>query len=123
MSEMKKCVSFACPHDLAIQIEEKFSAYGGKYTVNEHSMEKFGQVYDFFNNLADNNDGDITCLDIQPESVNARIEIEVPPLDLYRDWMKKFVEILQYMDVLDIKPSEFDGIMIGATVNDVWEVA
>lgn len=123
MSETKKCESFVCSHELAAQIEEKCSAYCGKYVVNERNMGRFGLVYDFFSRLASDNDGEIVRLNIDPESINASVEIDVPPLDLYRDGLNEFVDVLQHVDALDISQSDSDGVIIGATVNQTWEVA
>ena len=115
MSEMKYA------RELALQIEEQRMLADGKYVMNEHNMEKFGKVYDFFCALADDDGGKVRGFDIRPEYLYAEISIEVSSVDLHRDEMKQFLEVLQYVDVLDIKATTSDGLLICANVKNLWE--
>jgi len=123
MSEMKERVTFKCARELALQIEEKCAEFDGKYVLNHANMEKFSKVYDFFYAIADEDGGEVRCFDVHPESERANVSIEVSLVDLYKDTLNDFVDILQYVDVLEIKPTTDDGLQIDAGVNGVWEVA
>ncbi len=121
MSEMKERAAFRYPQELALQIGEKCAEFKGKYVVNNHNMEKFGKVYDFFCRVADEEGGEVRCLDIHPGSAYAHASIEVSLIDLHEDMMKEFVDILQYVEVLEVKPTTSDSLLINAGVNHVWE--
>ena len=121
MSEMKERELYERAQELALQIEEKRIEFGGEYSVNEHNMDKFRKIYDFFRGLVDNEGGEVRCLDIHPESACASISIETSLIDLHKDAMKQFVDILQYMDVFEVKPTTSDSLLISAGVNHLWE--
>lgn len=120
MSETKN-ETFECANELADQIHEKRIEFDGKYAVNESNMEKFCKVYDVFYDIADDNGGEVLHIDIHPETIHANVSIEVPLLDLHRDLMKRFVDILEYVDLLEITPTASDSIIIGVNVKEVWE--
>lgn len=122
MSEMNERKVVECAQELATQIENGRTEFGGKYVVNEHNMKKFSKVYDFFRQIADEDGGEVRCFDVHPESVSASVSIEISLLDLYRDSLKQFVDILQYIDVFEASPTDdSDGILITVSVTNVWE--
>lgn len=121
MSEMKERITFECGGELARQIEKRWAEFNGKYTVNDCNMEKFSKVYDFFYNLADEDGGEIRCFNIHPETTHASVSIEVSLLDLNGGLMRQFIDILQCVDVFEAKSTASGGLMISASVNQVWE--
>lgn len=112
---------FECAHEVALRIEEKCAEVNGKYVVNEHNLESLCKVYDFFRSVSDEEDGKIEILDIRPESGCVIVSVEVSSVDLHRDGMANFVDILQYVNTIDIASTKPDGIVIRVGVKDVWE--
>lgn len=117
MSELDSLSKLIC------KMKEAQRESGKEYIVNDRNMERFNKVYDFFSDLADENCGEIVYFDIRPESTNAKVTIDVPPLDIYQDWLDKFIDVLQYIDVFEVTPSDTDGILVSASVGRVWEVS
>lgn len=115
MSEMKYA------HELALQIEEQCAAAQGKYMLNRNNMEKFGKVYNFFCELAEDEDGELS-FGISPEVPHGEVSVRVESVDLRQDGMKQFVDILRYVDKLDVKAASLDDLLICAYVKDIWEV-
>lgn len=122
MSEMKEQATFQCSHELAVQVEANRAKFDGKYVVNAQNLRKFSEIYDFFCGVADDDGGEVVYLDIHPESKFSNISVEVSTVDLYKGTMKQFIDILQYVDLLEVKPTAADGLLISAGVCNVWEV-
>jgi len=120
MSEIKTSGS---ARELDLQIERNRIEFEGKYVTNEQNMGKFVKVYNFFRWLADENGGEVIDYDVHPKSIQAKVSIDVPLIDIHKDGMKRFIDILQYVDVFKVAAAEQDNLMIHASVNNVWEIA
>lgn len=122
MSEMKEHRTFECHGELASQVERWCSEFDGKYTVNAENMNRFSTVYDYFLQLVDEDGGEVANLDASPESAHANVTIEVSLIDLCKDSMRQFLDVLRGIDVLEAKATDSGSLLISASVNDVWEV-
>lgn len=92
-----------------------------EYAVNKQNMDKFNQVYKFFCNIAEEDGGDVSCFHVNDNRTSFGVSVEISMLDLYRDSIAQFIEILRYIDVLDVKTTESEGILVSAVVDHVWE--
>lgn len=121
MSEMKANESIEYARDLSTQVLKAMEEANGHYAVNQDNMKRFNRVYDYFVGLAEENDGEVKQLDIRPQSIHARISVEVPSLDLHGDDTKAFLDILGLVDVFAIRQTAPDNLLIETGVDCVWE--
>lgn len=105
--------------ELESQIKEQQELSEGKYSANKQKMLHLCGVYSFFCGVANDEGGEVT-LDFKPENLHAVVHAKVECVDLRREGMRQFLDILQYVDKLDIKATP-DYLLIDAKVNDVWE--
>ncbi len=107
--------------DLALKVEEKKRKFEGTYIMNPENYQRFVEVYTYFRIFADENEGKLTHLDIAPTSIHADVSIDVPIVDLFKDSLKGFTDILSKVDVFGITPTASDSLLIDASVNYVWK--
>ncbi len=119
MSDVYENVSREYVRDLADRVNE--AQAGGRHTVSAANMAKFNAVYDFFCWLAEDNGVEVKNLDVRPESIHASLSVELPNVDLHGDDMVRFVDTLQYVDVLSVGQTTSGDIVIDVRVNNVWE--
>ncbi len=121
MAEKKQYDPYAFVDKLANQIEEKSKELAGKYTVNEQNMDNFKKLCYFFHWLTGDSGGEVNLIDIEPSSEHAIVCAEVPLVELRGDGLKRFIDILQYVDLLSTATTGPETIMIKAGVSRVWE--
>jgi len=119
MSDVYENVPREYVRDLAERVSK--AQAGSLHTVNATNMAKFNAVYDFFCWLAEDNGVEVKNLDVCPESVHASLSVEIPNVDLHGDEMVRFVDTLQYVDVLSVGQAASGDIVIDVRVNNVWE--
>lgn len=119
MSEMENFTYIA---DFYSQLAIEQAKDGGRHVMNKTNMSKFEKVYKFFYGFAEENDGEISYIDISPESTNAIVTVRVPNVDMHGDSMKQFSETLWLLDTFEIERETSDSLLISAGVNCVWEV-
>lgn len=107
--------------DLALKVEEKRKKFEGTYIMNPDNYKRFVEVYTYFRIFAEENEGKLKHLDIAPESIHADVSVEVPIVDLFKDSLHGFVDILSKVDVFGITPTTTDSLLIDASVNYVWK--
>ena len=122
MSETKELGAIKPESELAHRIEAECAKFKGKYEASVTKLEQLDKVYGFLCYLVKCEDGEIKCLDVNPESNCASIAIEVPLVDLHKDEMKQFIDILQYVDTFDVKTTVDEALLISVGISNVWEV-
>lgn len=113
--------TFEFVRDLALKVEEKKKKFEGAYIVAPENYQRFVEVYTYFRIFAEKNDGKLSHLDIAPTSVHADVSIDVPIVDLSKDSLKEFADVLSKVDVFGITPTTSDSLLIDASVNYVWK--
>lgn len=107
--------------ELGLQIEKKKLESPEAYELDEENYKKFADVYAYFNRFAKENDGKVKYMDLRSNSIHADVSIEVPLVDLYRDGLAEFTEILAKADVFGVTPTANGELRIDASVNNVWK--
>lgn len=113
--------TFEFVKDLALKVEEKRKKFEGTYIINPENYQRFVEVYTYFRVFAEENDGKLKHLDIAPASIHADVSIDVPIVDLTKDSLSGFTDILSKVDVFGITPTTSDSLLIDASVNYVWK--
>lgn len=113
--------AFEFVKDLALKVEENKKKFEGMYVVNPENYQRFVDVYTYFRIFAEENDGELKHLDIDPASIHADVSIDVPMVDLSKDSLRGFADILSKVDAFDITTTESDSLLIDAGVNYVWK--
>ena len=121
MSEKNKKGASELTKDLELKVEEEKRAFDGAYILNPENYQRFVKVYAYFLDLAESNEGTVSRLDIKPTSIRAGISIEVPIVELLRDSIREFTDILSDVDVFNVTAGASDSLLIDASVNDVWK--
>ena len=91
-----------------------------KYTVNKENMEKFNRVFRFFCVLAEEDGGEVACFEVEENPESAGVYVEVSMLDLYKESIAQFIDILELIDVFDVETTESDSLLISAIVHHVY---
>lgn len=113
--------TFEFVKDLALKVEENKKKFEGMYVVDPEKYQRFVEVYTYFRIFAEENDGKLKHLDIAPTSIHADVSIDVPIVDLFKDSLLGFTDILSKVDVFGITPTASDSLLIDASVNYVWK--
>lgn len=103
--------------DTAAPLIAKIEAAG--QTVNEEIYKNSLSVYRKFRKVVLQNDGDIKATDIIDGSV--KIVAEVPMMDLYREGLGLFSELLTMVDSIDISTAKNGDLTIEVIVANLWK--
>ena len=101
-------------------IESKIASFEGAYIVNPANYKRFIKVFHYYKALAAETDGVITHFCNQPERIHAGFSVVVPYLDLVKQAVKEYAQILSYVDVLGVEATGDNRIKIDVSVNYVW---
>lgn len=120
MSDVYESVPNGYVRGLADRVNKALTE--GQSVVNVDNMAKFNAVYDFFCWFAEDNGVEIEKVDVNPQSAQASLSIEVPNVDLHGAGITRFVDVMQYIDVLNVRQTEAGNLMIEVCVNNTWNV-
>jgi len=119
MSEKTNEMNYAA--ELAAKIEEKNMELSEVSVVNIEAYGRFIKIYDLLKKLALLNDGGVSEVKMEHTDEKAWISIEIPGMDLYKDGLKLFCELLELADHIDVRVCGEDMVIFTASVNNLWE--
>ena len=106
--------------NLAFAIEKSKANYDGVYFLNEEQFNKFQKVQEICLNLAKANNGKVVYCDATPNNIHGGISVKLPLLDLYKNKLQEFRDILDLVDVFAVDPRVDDSIQLDFSISNVW---
>lgn len=89
------------------------------YVFNPPQMEKYLKVVEFFVKMADECNGKIQPLHLEPKATSGGVTAEFLLFDVFGDMIPRFSEIITYLSAISIDNS-CDGVCVSVTVPDVF---
>lgn len=123
MPENKKNEMAGYTEELAKKVEEKNMELRGVYAVNGESYRRFASAYAAAKKFALLNDGGISGISMEPDAEFASISIEAPSVELYREGMELFGELLELVDAVDVSGVRGEYLKLKVGVKGLWEAA
>lgn len=111
-------IDIAAP--VAAKIEAVAAEYNGKYVLNDEVYDHVLNVYRKFRKFVVQNDGGIKNIDVHSVD-NVKIVAEVPDVDLYREGLDLFSELLAMVDSMDVSVSKSGDLIIEVSVAGLWK--
>ncbi len=102
------------------KIEVVAAEYAGKYALNEEVYKRVMNIYKKFRKFALQNDGGIKTTDVC-EMDKVKIVAEVPSVDLFREGLDLFSELLALADSVDVFASKDGYLIIEVGVEGLWK--
>lgn len=105
---------------LVAKIEAVATEYSGKYLLDGDVCKRVLTVYDKFRKFVHQNDGSIKSTDI----INPKWSVfvaELPSVDLYRDGLDLFSELLGMVDMFDVSTAKSGDLSIKVGVSGLWK--
>lgn len=90
------------------------------YVVNQSQMEKFVDVYDFFQDMGEKCDGDIEKPNLAPKECHGGVTARFFVFDVWGVDIPRFSQIINHLSALSIDAEEDGRICISVTVPDVF---
>lgn len=115
---IKVTVDISAP--LVAKIEAVATEYSGKYLLDGDVCKRVLTVYDKFRKFVHQNDGGIKSTDI----INPKWSVfvaELPSVDLYRDGLDLFSELLGMVDMFDVSTAKSGDLSIKVGVSGLWK--
>lgn len=120
MPEKKFTVTVDIAAPIATRIEDAAAEYEGKYILDECVYKRFLSVYRKFRKFALQNDGGIENTDVYGVD-KVKIASKVPAVDLFREGLDLFSELLTMVDSIDISTSDSGDLVIEVGVAGFWK--
>lgn len=120
MSEKNFTVTVDIAAPVATKIEAVAAEYEGKYTMNNEVYKRLLSTYKKFRKFALQNDGGIKSTDIYGVD-KVKIVAEVPAVDLFREGLDLFSELLAMVDSIDVSASKSGDLIIEVSVAGLWK--
>lgn len=120
MSEKNFTVTVDIAAPVAAKIEAAATQYEGKYTLNEDVYKCVLKAYKKFRKFALQNDGGIKSTDVYGTD-KVKIVAEVPVVDLFREGLDLFTELLAMVDSIDVSASKSGDLIIEVSVAGLWK--
>ena len=111
-------IDIAAP--VAAKIEAVAAEYNGKYVLNDEVYDHVLNVYRKFRKFVVQNDGGIKNIDVHSVD-KVKIVAEVPDVDLYREGLDLFSELLAMVDSMDVSVSKSGDLIIEVSVAGLWK--
>ena len=111
-------VDVAAP--VATKIEAVAAEYKGKYVMNNEVCKRVLNTYKKFRKFALQNDGGIKNTDVYGVD-KVKIVAEVPAVDLFREGLDLFSELLAMVDSIDVSASKSGDLIIEVSVAGLWK--
>lgn len=121
MSEKNRSSAYAFVDSLALKIEEMAAECAGRYSVNEQNMGNFRKLCYLFHWVTADTGGEVERIDISPDAGIGFISIDVPTFELRGDELKRFIDILQFVNKIDIINTGADSVRVDASVPQIWD--
>lgn len=90
------------------------------YVLDVNICKKVLAVYDNFRAFIHQNGGGIVLADVNDKK-GAVFVGEVPDVDLYREGLERFCELLGMIDTFDVSVTESGSLSIGVSVLGLWK--
>ncbi len=120
MSEENFAVAINTAALVAAKIKATVTEYEGKYVLDDEVYKRVLGTYKMFRKFALQNDGGIKNVDVRGAD-KAKIVAEVPAVDLFRDGLVLFTELLAMVDFIDVSASRDGGLIIKVCVAGLWK--
>ena len=120
MSEKNFTVTVDIAAPVAAKIEAVAAQYEGKYTLDEDVYKCVLKVYKKFRKFALQNEGGIKSTDVCGAD-KVKIVAEVPAVDLFREGLDLFTELLAMVDSIDVSVSKDGDLIIEVGVAGLWK--
>lgn len=119
MSEESFAVAVNTAALVAAKIKATATEYEGKYVLSDEVYKRVLDTYKMFRKFALQNDGGIKNIDVSGID-NVKIVAEVPAVDLFREGLTLFSELLAAVDFIDVSTSESGDLVIEVGVAGLW---
>lgn len=120
MSEKNFTVTVDIAAPVVTKIEAVAMQYEGKYALNEDVYKRVLKVYKKFRKFALQNDGGVKSTDVHGTD-KVKIVAEVPAVDLFREGLDLFTEMLAMVDSIDVSASKDGDLIIEVSVAGLWK--
>ena len=120
MSEKDFTVTVDIAAPVAAKIEAAAAEYDGKYVLDNAVYRRVLDTYKKFRKFALRNDGGIKSADVIGVD-KVKIVAEVPAVDLFREGLEVFSELLAMVDSIDISASKSGDLIIEVSVAKLWK--
>lgn len=120
MSEKNFTVTVDIAAPVATKIEAVAAEYEGKYIMDNEVCKRVLNTYKKFRKFALQNDGGIKSTDVYGVD-KVKIVAEVPAVDLFRDGLDLFSELLAIVDSIDVSASKSGDLIIEVSVAGLWK--
>lgn len=104
---------------VAAAVEAKAKKLEGKFEVDNDAYNRVLSAYKILKKFATQNDGSPKFVDTSSTEA-VKLIVEVPDVDLYRDRLKSFCELLSMVDSFDVSVSD-DLLRIEVCIAGVWK--
>jgi len=89
------------------------------FVVNQEQMDKFVEVLNFFYDTANNLNGELEPIRLEPKEENGGVTATFLLFDIYGENIQRFSKIIGYTSGITIE-STVDGVCISVTVPGVF---
>lgn len=120
MSEEDFAVAINTAALVAAKIKATATEYEGKYVLDDEVYKRALNTYKMFRKFAIQNDGGIKNVDVGGTD-KVKIVAEVSAVDLFRDRLVLFSELLAMVDFIDVFASRDGGLIIEVGVAGLWK--
>lgn len=120
MMENNTVVPFDVVSRLEIEIQDAAKLYEGKYELDEEAHERALDVYRCLRWIADQNGGAVEWANII-DFERITFQAEVASVDLYKESLEKFLDLLGKIDHIYVLSSKEDIVTIEVSVNGLWK--
>lgn len=103
---------------LIAKIEEATYEKNNQYKLDDDSYNRILDVYQKIRKFALQNDGGIKNIDITSDTV--KIVTEVPSVDLFREGLNLFSELLTMVDSIDVSANKNGYLFVEIGVSIIW---
>ena len=101
-------------------VEVAAAKYEGKYVLDVNAYQRVLDLYQNFNDLVDQNDGKIQTIRVDDlEAV--RFTALVPSMDLFRESLSAFLEMLTMISSIDISGYNEDYLSVEIGTAGIWK--
>ncbi len=123
MSEMKGEGTLGNVNDQVLKAWKERERSGVKYALNKENLKKLNEMYGVFRDYIEEEEDGAKIFDPGAESTGMGVSVVVSSLELREEGMRRFLDVMGYMNTFTMSATEDGNLLITATVKDVLEVA
>lgn len=122
MSETNGQGTLGNVNDQVLQAWKERERTGVKYALNKENLKKLNAMYGVFRDYIEEEEDGAKIFDPGAESTSMGVSVVTTSLELREEGMRRFLDVMDYMNTFTMSTTEDGNLLIAATVKDVLEV-